>query len=202
MTFFVGRTKEFLRYMAFENYNGSFGSVHKLNSTEPPFYILMNIPLYNFKDELTACVTTNKRVENLIVRDDLILWCCVRPSSKNKDELDYIKKSYTIDYKDKPNDLNELWSEKLFNIINHEDWLNKLEICDLNITFLLKDSDNYYLYRKREGEIWVDKNMNISTKPFNDAELIKSNIVYLVDFENNELIDLEWTLYSKLNITE
>ena len=202
MSFFVGRDKEFLRSMAYENYNGSFGSVYELDSNITPIYMLMNMPLYNFKDKLSVCVTSNKMVENLIAQDGLILWCSVLPSSKNKDELDYHKKMYCIDYKSKPNDLNELWSKKLFDIITHEDWLNKLETCDLNVAFLLKDSDNYYLYRKRNGEIWVDENLNISTKQFNNAELIKANVVYLVDFENNELIDLEWTPYSKLNITE
>lgn len=201
MTFFVGRTKEFLRYMAYENYNGNFGSVYELESTKMPFYEVMNIPLYSFNDKLSCCVTSNKLNENLIV-SEMILWCSVLPSNKDKSELDYIKKSYEIDYKQLPNDGDNHWSLKLYNIINSLDWLNQLESADLDIAFLLKDCDNYYLYRKRKGMIWVDSNLNISTKPFNDATLIKSNVVYLVDFKNNELVDLEWTPYSHFNLTE
>lgn len=188
MSFFISKNQSFLKDTSYDNYNGFLGSVYDINSLLLPEYEIINLPVYNFQNKFYICNTSNKENINMIVSktDNIVLWCNITEIEKQQDDLDRIKEEY------KKVDCTINNSMLLFTLIHDVDWLNKLTNFNYNVSFIIKDNEYFYLYRKGDCLVYYDEQLNISTKHFNNSKILPENVMYLIDFENLKLIDLGW----------
>lgn len=171
MCFFLSNDKKFIISQIYDNYNGILGSIYNININNNANNTNNIFPLikYNLLDY--SYNTNNHKICITSTNDNCLLY---------NTDLDIIV-WYKINH-------NLITKQKLLRILLAVDWIQQLNSLLFPISFIMKDCDYYYVYTNN-NEIYYDKNINISTKPFLSCERLKSNIPHMIDFTSNKLIE-------------